>query len=153
MHFRCADGRYVHINLLVLDLRAWQALAGWLDDAGAAGDLAAAEYEQVAVRHARQPHVHLLVSEFFARTPAATVYHEGQRRRLPIGILNAPEDLLTDEHLAARGFFVEVDTGEPDVGTVRFPGVPFRFSAFGPRDRDRAPRLGEHDREVLSPAE
>ena len=65
---------------------------------------------------------------------------------LPIGILNAPEDLFADEHLNARGFFVDV--AHEGIGTVKYPGASYRFSSMGEVARTRAPRLGEHTAEV-----
>ena len=46
---------------------------------------------------------------FFLLQDSSDAYHEGQRRGLPIGVLNAPEDLFDDEHLVAREFFQPVD--------------------------------------------
>ena len=54
-------------------------------------------------------HIQDAIEVFFLLQTAESAYHEGQRRGLPIGIVNAPEDVLADEHLRARGFFVEVD--------------------------------------------
>ena len=70
-----------------------------------------------------------------------------RRAGLPIGPINAPDDLFDDEHLLAREFFVTVE--HDDVPPAKYPGAPFRFSAYGPAPRTRAPLLGEHTDEVL----
>ena len=84
---------------------------------------------------------------FFLLQTAQDAYHDGQARGLPIGPINAPDDLLDDEHLQARGFFVEV--GHDDVPPARYPGPPFRFSRYGAARLVPAPRLGEHTAAVL----
>ncbi len=86
---------------------------------------------------------------FFLVQDSATAYREGQRRGLPIGPMLAPEDLLGDEHLTAREFFVPVYLPTDEQRSAPFPGSPYRFSAFtsGP---GRPPRLGEHTAQVLA---
>jgi crotonobetainyl-CoA:carnitine CoA-transferase CaiB-like acyl-CoA transferase len=75
--------------------------------------------------------------------------HEGaQLRRIPYAAVRAPEALLADEHLAARGFFVPFE--HPELGTtLPYPGGPFRLGAE-PWHVARPPRLGEHDVAVRS---
>ena len=70
---------------------------------------------------------------------------------LPIGVLNAPEDLFEDEHLQARKFFVPVE--QPGHGEFLRPGrgVPVlgvRRSPGRPPHR----RLGQHTEAVLGRA-
>lgn len=150
--FRCADDRYVYFALILADQKPWQALVKWLDENGVATDLTDEKYNDVAHRQAEFPHVQDVVEVFFLLNDAETIYHEGQARGLPIGILNAPEDLSHDEHLTARQFFVEIDVDQPDLDSVKFPGAPFRFSSFEARDPGRAPHLGEHSAETLTAA-
>ncbi len=59
------------------------------------------------------------------------------------------DDLFTDEHLKAVGFFQL--RNHPTEGTLRSIRQPVRFSAGDPDVRD-APRLGEHTVEVLREA-
>lgn len=148
--FRCADGRWVYFALILADQKPWQALVDWMAEYDLAADLTEPEYADFAHRQRNFAHVQGLVEVFFLLIDGETAYHEGQARGLPIGITRAPEELLDDEHLAARGFFVDVDHG--DGAAARHPGSPYRFSAFdlpGPRS---APRLGAHTREVLAEA-
>jgi crotonobetainyl-CoA:carnitine CoA-transferase CaiB-like acyl-CoA transferase len=53
--------------------------------------------------------------------------------------------VLTDEHLAARGFFqtVEHEGGRAAV----YPGPPIQFSTYGAVPAKPAPRLGEMPRD------
>ena len=68
---------------------------------------------------------------------------------IPASRMNSLEDLTEDPHLRETGFFTSID--DPQLGRVRFPGVPVLF------DRERPPvalppRLGEHTAEVLREA-
>jgi crotonobetainyl-CoA:carnitine CoA-transferase CaiB-like acyl-CoA transferase len=144
--FECADG-YVYFALILSEQKAWQTLVEWLDSEDMAADLTDPAYLDVAYRQTNFPHVQGVVEVFFLLQPAERAYLEGQRRGLPIGILNAPEDLFNDEHLQARGFFVPVD--HPGHGEVLHPGVPYRFSDLAPASPRPAPRLGEHTDEVV----
>jgi crotonobetainyl-CoA:carnitine CoA-transferase CaiB-like acyl-CoA transferase len=57
-------------------------------------------------------------------------------------------EMFDDPHLQERGYFIELD--HPDVGRQRYPGpmAHFEVNPLTPV-RGRAPRLGEHNREVL----
>ena len=73
---------------------------------------------------------------------------EAQRRGLIAGAINTPADLVSDPHYRERGVWETVD--HPETGPVEYPGRPFRMSAT-PRPAARAaPRLGEHNAEVLA---
>ncbi|UUL77142.1 CoA transferase [Pseudarthrobacter sp. Fe7] len=67
------------------------------------------------------------------------------------GLLNAPvhtlEQALADAQTEANGMIVEAE--HPGVGTVKMLNAPIRLSATPPTIRRVAPRLGEHNVEVL----
>ncbi|WP_255767748.1 CaiB/BaiF CoA transferase family protein [Pseudarthrobacter sulfonivorans] len=67
------------------------------------------------------------------------------------GLLNAPvhtlEQALADAQTEANGMIVEAE--HPGVGTVKMLNAPIRLSATPPTVRRVAPRLGEHNVEVL----
>ena len=145
--FKCADG-YVYFALVLADQKPWRTLVEWMDSHQLAADLIDPAYDELEHRQANFTHIQGVVECFFHLLPAAQAYHDGQERGLPIGILNAPEDLLHDEHLQGRGFFVDVE--HDGVGLVPHPGVPYRFSAYEPAKLGPAPKLGQHTGDVLS---
>ncbi len=146
--FQCADGRFVYYTLIIADQKAWLCLVKWMDDAGMAAHLADPAFLDVKYRQDHFDEIQELVECFFLVHPSDQMYKEGQAAGLPIGVLNAPEDLFCDEHLVARGFFVDVE--HEGLGKVKYPGAMYRFSSFGEVARTRAPRLGEHTQAVLA---
>jgi len=145
--FECADGRYIYFVLILADPKPWRALVEWLDSEGMATDLTDDAYNDLEFRQANFAHVQELLEVFFLTRTADAAFHDGQARSLPIGILNAAEDLYQDEHLAQREFFENID--QPGFGGVRYPSPPWRMSNRRGDSRAPAPRLGEHTEQVL----
>jgi crotonobetainyl-CoA:carnitine CoA-transferase CaiB-like acyl-CoA transferase len=145
--FQCSDDVWVYFALILADQRSWKSLVAWMDDSGLAADLTDPAFDSLAHRQANFSHVQEMLDVFFLCQSSEDAYTEGQRRGLPIGPLRAFEDLPADEHLQARGFFVEV---ADEQGAVTLPGLPYRFSAFA-AEPGPAPRLGA-DQELLASA-
>ncbi|WP_322754160.1 CaiB/BaiF CoA transferase family protein [Frankia sp. Cas3] len=140
--FRCADDRWVYFALILADRKPWDALVAWMESLGVAADLTDTAYDDLAHRQQNFQHIQELIECLFLLQDATTAYHEGQRRGLPIGPVNAPEDVLDDEHLQARNFFTTV-AFDSDLSAL-VPTSPYRFSSFQTVAPTRAPRLGEH---------
>ncbi|MDP3747704.1 MAG: CoA transferase [Phenylobacterium sp.] len=146
--FRCADDRFVYFVLIVAEPKSWEALVRWMDGHGMAAQLTEPDFSDVAYRQANFDQIQELVECFFLVHGSDEMYKEGQAMGLPIGVLNAPEDLFADEHLIARKFFVDVE--HEGVGTVPYPGAAYRFSTFGEVARTAAPKLGADTKAVLA---
>jgi crotonobetainyl-CoA:carnitine CoA-transferase CaiB-like acyl-CoA transferase len=68
-------------------------------------------------------------------------------RRLVVGVVQSPEEVVHCPHLTERGSLVTLDY--PEVGTLKYPGAGFLINGANPVDGGRAaPRLGEHNVEV-----
>jgi crotonobetainyl-CoA:carnitine CoA-transferase CaiB-like acyl-CoA transferase len=70
-----------------------------------------------------------------------------QARRIPIVPCNSAEDLFRSPHLAERESFVEIE--HPQAGELTYPGAPYQLSVTPWRIDRPAPRLGEHNEEVI----
>lgn len=145
--FQCADGRYIYFVLILADPKPWRMLVEWLDSEGLATDLTDPAYSDLEYRQANFAHVQDILEVFFLLRTADAAFHDGQARALPIGILNAPEDLYHDEHLIERGFFQSIE--HPGFGAVQYPGPPWRMSNYQGGVRSPAPGLGAHTEEIL----
>src|SRR5215216_17074 len=165
--YECADG-HVYMMVGVPGFGApWPVLAGWMDEEGMAGDLLEDEWQtllnQTDMRNltalmtqpeelqklmVRYAHVNEVLSAFLATKRKQELYEEGQRRRLLIGPVNSPKDLLENAQLNARSWYQSVE--HPELGeSVTYPGPPFRHTETEWAIRRRPPLLGEHTVEIL----
>ena len=66
---------------------------------------------------------------------------------IPVAPMNSIDDLVSDPHLAASGFFAVEK--HPSEGRIRTMRTPTSWSDSQPGPQRPAPRLGEHSKEVL----
>jgi crotonobetainyl-CoA:carnitine CoA-transferase CaiB-like acyl-CoA transferase len=66
-----------------------------------------------------------------------------QASDVPCGPVNTIEDIAADPQIAARGMLVRVGAG-------KFVTQPIRTGSIHPAGETRAPRLGEHSRDILA---
>jgi benzylsuccinate CoA-transferase BbsE subunit len=150
--FPCVDGEVFVMAAGVGEPRFWQNTVAWLRDEGVK------EVEEIADDRWRD-------FRFLATDPAKAVfrrifapfaatrelkylYHEGQRRGVPIAPMSSPADLVKNDQLRARGHFVPFEHPHAPEGAL-MPGAPYLLSAT-PARPGRAPRLGEHQAQVLA---
>ncbi len=76
----------------------------------------------------------------------AQIQEKAQLESVYCAPIYSPGHVFEDPHFEEREFFQEVD--HPVVGTALYPGVPTRMTAT-PWKLERAPLLGEHNRDVL----
>jgi len=94
--------------------------------------------------------VYHFVAEEMARQSTAYWLEALERADIPVQRMNSLEDILHDPHLAAIGYFQDIE--HPTEGRLRSMRVPSEWSETAPEYRRHAPRLGEHTREVLREA-
>jgi len=71
---------------------------------------------------------------------------KAQKVGVPGAAVQTSKDVVNDNHLRERGFFVEVD--HPGVGRIEYPGAPFKMEKTPWRIRIPAPLLGQHNEDV-----
>jgi crotonobetainyl-CoA:carnitine CoA-transferase CaiB-like acyl-CoA transferase len=85
-----------------------------------------------------------LVEGKLSRWRARDFMKEAMDRRLVVGVVQSPEEVVGCPHLGERGSFVTLN--HPEVGTLRYPGAGFLIDGVNPAAGGRsAPRLGEHN--------
>ncbi len=141
--YPCKDG---YASIVASKEHQWVAFRDWVGDER----LYKEEYLLEPNRFADRDYIDPIVIEWTRTMPKAELFHDGQRRGIPIGESMTPLDLVKDLHLRARGYYVE--TEHPEVGTFEFPGAPFPLSETPFRVRRPAPALGQHTAEVLAEA-
>lgn len=108
-----------------------------------------ADPEQAGAAMEILQHLDEVVRAFCAKHPKLYLYEEGQQRRILVGMVNTPEDILESPQLEARDWFVNFD--DPGRGvTLRYPGPQWQLQGTPATLRRAAPLLGEHNNEVFS---
>ncbi|MFH1486590.1 MAG: CoA transferase [Chloroflexota bacterium] len=67
--------------------------------------------------------------------------------RIPFAPVRTIDEVVNDDHLKARDFFVEID--HPEAGKLKYPGLPYKFSSTPMRITQPAPLLGEHNEAIF----
>ena len=143
--YPCSDGR---IYLMVNRPAHWEALARWIHEETGNEEVLLPMFEGPSSRRIEyRDLLDIFISDMTRLHTVEEIYREGQRRHIAFTPLCSTAEVAENAHLAARDFFVRID--HPNGGALRAPGAPYRHSATPWAIRRPAPRLGEHNREVL----
>ena len=94
--------------------------------------------------------VNMFVEEFASEWNTVDLFHAGQKQRVCFAPVAGFEQLESEEHACARGFFVPVE--HPVAGTIEY-FCPAVLTTSGRAELRRpAPLLGEHTEEVFAEA-
>ena len=144
MHLPTLDGE-VTLTTAGTGGRPMQAWAEFLEEPGLLDP-------RFATRGGRMEHwedLYALVAPRLAQWTNLDLMRETMARGLVIGLVQTPRQVVESPHLEERGFFVELD--HPEAGPLLYPGPGFFMDGENAMDSARpAPRLGEHNVEILS---
>jgi crotonobetainyl-CoA:carnitine CoA-transferase CaiB-like acyl-CoA transferase len=94
-------------------------------------------------------HMDQVVREFTKKHPKLYLYEEGQARRVLVGMVSTPQDILDSPQLAGRNWFIDLE--DPGRGvTLRYPGPQWDLHGTPAKLRRPAPLLGQHNDEVFA---
>ena len=159
----CRDGRWVNTGVAARTPREYAAIHSWIVDLkleeafpevvflemGAAMDKPltydriGADEEATAIFMAGRDALGVIA----AAVDADDFFVGFQTRGFPVGAIFSPEEAFENDHFRARGF--QTPVAHADGRTVLYPGAPYRFSATPWAIGRPAPKLGEHNAEVL----
>ena len=88
-----------------------------------------------------------LIAPWFMERTKQEILQACLASRIPCVPVQTFDEALEDPQLTYRQFFADVD--HESAGRFRYPGLPYRFSGPSPRLVRPAPRLGQHNEEVL----
>lgn len=74
------------------------------------------------------------------------IHHLCLEKRIPFCPVNNMKDVVNDEHLKAREYFVEME--HPTAGKLKYPGAPGKFSETPWEMESPAPLLGQHNEAI-----
>jgi len=104
-------------------------------------------FVDLAARSRNINEVYRFAGEELAKRPTKEWLALLDECEIPAGPMHSLDDLMTDSHLDAIGFFRH--ERHPTEGEIVMPDVPVRFSDSPADVRRLQPRLGEHGREIL----
>jgi crotonobetainyl-CoA:carnitine CoA-transferase CaiB-like acyl-CoA transferase len=139
--YACKGG---YVRLVVLSPRQWRAMWEWLGKPEAFAD---PHFESFVARLQNADVLIPLYTEHFSTMTMEEVSAEAQRRGIVCTPVLRPEEVLANEHLLSRNTFVDMEIA-PGVSGPMAAGY-FEIDGVRQGPRSRAPRLGEHTREVL----
>ncbi|GGD46323.1 CoA transferase [Erythrobacter arachoides] len=130
-----------HIAALIYNDKHWHTFIE-----AVAPDWASADYATLASRAQHVDTIYGLLGETFLTRTTDEWMALLEDLQIPCARVKTTDELFTDPHLNAVGFFEEIDSPH---GTMRFPGVPTWFSATPGRVAGPSPQLGADSDEVL----
>jgi crotonobetainyl-CoA:carnitine CoA-transferase CaiB-like acyl-CoA transferase len=142
--YRC-QGEDRWVAVAVSSEEEWQALAGVLGRPDLVEDPSYADKHK---RRENQDELDKIIESWTARHTHHGAMERLQKAGVPAGAVLDAAELLTDEHLQGRHFFMEID--HPEVGPKAYCCLPIKFSRPAVSAGRPAPCLGEHNEFVLS---
>jgi crotonobetainyl-CoA:carnitine CoA-transferase CaiB-like acyl-CoA transferase len=139
--FHCKDG---YIYVCCIEEHQWRAFVELMGSPEWAGEQIFGDRLQRALNWDA---LKLFLEEWIGQQTVLDLYRKAQAKRIPFAPVSTMGDLLSSEHLKARGFFVEI--AQPHAGTHKYPGAPVKFQRTPWEIRMPAPTLGQHNAEVF----
>jgi benzylsuccinate CoA-transferase BbsE subunit len=152
--FSCQDGEVFVMAAGVGEPRFWQCTVAWLRDEGVEAVEEIADDKWRDFRFLAKDEAKAVFRRIF--TPfAATrtldyLFHEGQRRGVPIVPVASPSDVMNNEQLKSRHFFAPFVHPSPKAVDAAMPGVPYALSATPGQPGGPVPTAGEHTAPVFA---
>ncbi|MFA7249398.1 MAG: CoA transferase [Dehalococcoidia bacterium] len=134
----CADGYIVPIAQ-----RDWEMFAAFLEAPALLED----RFLDVTQRFRLGEEVVAIIKEAVANKGRYELFHGAQALELSFGLVQDTADLVACPQLESRNYWAQVQ--HPEAGELRYPGVPFQPSVSTSTPPAAAPRLGQHNQEVL----
>jgi crotonobetainyl-CoA:carnitine CoA-transferase CaiB-like acyl-CoA transferase len=140
--FRCADGHFLHITASdqhwlplcrVLGIEAWGSEP---------------ELQGNSARVRRRDEVMARLADAIATRAHGELGAALDAAGVPQGPIRNVDEILTDDHAAARGLVESFD--HPTVGAFPALRTPLKFDGWDDPTVERPPLLGEHTEEVLA---
>ena len=140
--YECQDGL---IFLVVAEEDQWERLVDLMGNP----EWGSWEIFQGGIERAKNQDVlKMYLDEWFRQQQVHELFRMGQERRICFAPVQTMAQLAEDEHLRARGFFVDVE--HPQAGKLTHLGAPYRLREPWWQIRRPAPQLGEHNAEVFA---
>ena len=152
INFRCKDG---YVNFVMFGgktgAKTNRGLTQWMESEGMSSDFMNKidwdSFDMAKVSQDDFDRFERDIGQFFLTRTKAELYEEGSRRGVTIYPVSTIKDVFEDPQLKARDFWQEVEHPELHA-TFLYPGPFVKCSQTPLRPPSRAPRIGEHNREI-----
>lgn len=147
--FECKDGLVISATTVS---RGRQPLRDWLASEGLAGDLFDSKWDPIfvdgrPVSKEQKEHIDGLVQALASKYTRDEFMFQAQKRKIQATKVQGVDDVMRDQHLQEREYFVEVE--HPEIhDSIVYAGAPFKSDELFWRYWRRAPFIGEHNREI-----
>lgn len=150
--YPCKDGSVLYIVLGGrIGAPSNRAAVEWMDEEGMADDFIKTwEWEKYDFAIAT-PEIQERLEEYFARLflthTKAEIYSEGLKRGFMVAPVCSPGDIIENQQLQARDFWLQVEHPELNC-KLTYPGTFYKSSEIQFKVPCRAPLIGEHNIEI-----
>jgi crotonobetainyl-CoA:carnitine CoA-transferase CaiB-like acyl-CoA transferase len=121
----------------------WQVLVDFLE----APELDDPRFDNPSVRLENAEALGDILDQIFATKQKQQIFYAAHEKRFIYGVIDSPEETVENPQIQARGYYVPLE--HPDLGEITFPGAPFLLSDSPWQVEAAAPKLGEHNADVL----
>jgi CoA:oxalate CoA-transferase len=136
--YKCQDG---YVNIWIGP--HWQKLVTMMGNP----DWTEVElFKNPTLRAEHQQDCNKLIELWTQEHTMAEIDRLGIEYDVPLAPVRTVKEVVNDEQLAYRNFFVEIE--HPVAGKFKYPGAPYKLSATPWEIKRRAPLLGENNKEV-----
>ena len=102
------------------------------------------DFQRFEFRHRIDP----LIKEWTSQHTVEEVLARLDEARIPCGLLLNAEEVSKDPHVKARQMVEYTDLEEPGMEQMPVCGIPFKLSKTPGKVERRAPRVGEHNKDI-----
>ena len=143
--WRCKDG---FVSITTNTQQAWDDLRDWMAQDGMAGDLSLEKFnDRFILRGEMSEHIEELIQAWALTHTRQEITEWGQARHHPWGPAVRPSEILKNEQLWDRGYFIESEDPHGAEKMV-YPGAPYKLSQSPWKLSRQAPQVGQHNREI-----
>ncbi len=136
--YPCKDG---YVGVIAGPEHRWPAMAELMGEPS----LGNPEFSDRRVRQDRADELEALMERWLLSNNKRDIFEQAQNLGLAFAYVASPKDIYSWEHLWERDYFVPLD--HPLAGEFNYPGPSFQPDGV-PFNWERAPLLGEHNKEI-----
>jgi crotonobetainyl-CoA:carnitine CoA-transferase CaiB-like acyl-CoA transferase len=121
----------------------WKVLVDFLE----APELDDPRFDNASVRLENAEALGGILDNIFASKRKQEMFYAAHQKRFIYGVIDSPDETVDNPQIQAREYYVPL--AHPELGEITFPSAPFLMGDSPWELQTDAPKLGEHNGEVL----